>query len=36
METKKYIVVIGGMNLDLAGLSGDVYRPRIPILVKLK
>ncbi|WP_312501363.1 carbohydrate kinase family protein [Lacrimispora sp.] len=28
METKKYIVVIGGMNLDLAGLSGDVYRPR--------
>ena len=21
-----YVVVIGGLNLDIAGLSGDVYR----------
>ncbi|MGH4139895.1 PfkB family carbohydrate kinase [Clostridium sp.] len=28
METKDYVVVIGGLNLDLAGLSGDIYREK--------
>lgn len=28
MKTKDYVVVVGGLNLDLAGLSGDVYREK--------
>lgn len=28
MGTKDYVVVIGGLNLDLAGLSGNVYREK--------
>ena len=24
---EKYIVVVGGLNMDLAGICGDVYRP---------
>lgn len=28
METKEYVVVIGGMNLDIAGLCGNIYREK--------
>lgn len=28
MQSKEYVVVLGGMNLDIAGLCGDVYRER--------
>ena len=25
---KDYVVVVGGLNIDIAGLSGDVYREK--------
>lgn len=28
MKSKEYVVVIGGMNIDIAGLCGNVYRER--------
>lgn len=28
MEDEKYVVVVGGMNMDLAGISGETYKER--------
>ena len=28
MELEKYVVVIGGLNMDIAGISGPVYHER--------
>lgn len=28
MENERYVVVVGGLNLDLAGLCGDIYREK--------
>ena len=28
MDNKAYVVVIGGLNLDIAGLCGQIYREK--------